>query len=617
MPAQSTSPDRSWLISAFHLALDTPAADDALVGEVRQLRARILYDHGRRPDFRTLNGGYADDQDLDFGAWHFFARREPHGRPLGYVRLSTPDTSELFQSRAYLGSGPFEELLRRYGLGPAETFEHSRLVVEHHARKLGLGVHLNAVAIAAARHLGAKAMIGTSGTADGQDRFHERFGFRPLPGTRRYVEQYTEDVVAMLYRAVDPASEYSGLVEELEEEFPAFVTSAEQMRTDAVRTTRERDERGPTAPTRTSRPDGADCWQPVLFDLRCEQDESDFTALLGSGQVREVLDTIEDQLKELVTSRDPGLRRSAEAVEQAVAVQLAGGGLREYGTWVWYPWSGRVAHLLPREEFRLVRTDRNRGRIERPQQRQLFERRVGIIGLSVGSSAALTFAMEGLAGAFKLADFDTLSLSNLNRLRAGVHHLGLNKCVIAARQMAEIDPWLDIEIYPGGLTDEMMEQFFTGGAGPIDLLVEECDTPYVKFAAREHARALRIPVVMDANDRGMLDIERFDLEPQRPLLHGLLGQTTARDLADLTYQETVDTILAMVGRDTISADMAAAIPRIGTTLSSWPQLASGVALGGALTAEAARRILLGLPRPSGRFYADLETLTSADRSTLK
>ena len=36
------------------------------------------------------------------------------------------------------------------------------------------------------------AMIGTSGTADGQDRFHERFGFRPVPGTRRYVEQYPE-----------------------------------------------------------------------------------------------------------------------------------------------------------------------------------------------------------------------------------------------------------------------------------------------------------------------------------------------------------------------------------------------------------------------------------------
>jgi len=62
---------------------------------------------------------------------------------------------------------------------------HSRLVVEHRARKLGLGLHLNALAVAAAHELGAAAMIGTSGTADGQDRFHARFGFHPVPGTRR------------------------------------------------------------------------------------------------------------------------------------------------------------------------------------------------------------------------------------------------------------------------------------------------------------------------------------------------------------------------------------------------------------------------------------------------
>ncbi|MER5635543.1 ThiF family adenylyltransferase [Kitasatospora sp. NPDC002227] len=616
MPAERIPSERGWHISALHLPEDL-AADDPLVTETRNLRARILYDRGRRPDFRRPEGDYTDDQDLDFGAWHVFARRRPHERPLGYVRLSTPQTSALFQSRAYLGSEHFEEVLREHGLGPAETFEHSRLVVEHHARKLGLGVHLNAVAIAAARHLGAKAMIGTSGTADGQDLFHERFGFRPLPGTRRYVEQYTEDVVAMLYRAVDPAGEYHALVELLEEEFPAFVTSVDRLRTAPAPTGHTRT--APGAPATHPHPApaaGADCWQPVLFDLANEPDASAFDTLLGSGRVRELLDTVEEQLTELVTSRDPSLRRDAGALSDAVAEQLTGSGLREYGTWVWYPWSGRLVHLLPREEFRLVRTDRNRGRIERPQQRELLGRRVGVIGLSVGSSAALTFAMEGIAGAFKLADFDALSLSNLNRLRAGVHHLGINKCVIAARQMAEIDPWLDIEIYPGGLTDETMEDFFTGGSGPIDLLVEECDTPYVKFAARERARALGVPVVMDANDRGMLDIERFDLEPDRPLLHGLLGPTTARDLADLTHQETVDTILAMVGRETISSDMAAAIPRIGTTLSSWPQLASGVALGGALTAEAARRILLGLPRPSGRYYADLEVLTSADRSTV-
>ncbi|MCQ4207926.1 hypothetical protein M4J07_005947, partial [Streptomyces longispororuber] len=51
-----------------------------------------------------------------------------------------------------------------------------------------------------------------------------------------------------------------------------------------------------------------------------------------------------------------------------------------------------------------------------------------------------------------------------------------------------------------------------------------------------------------------------------------------------------------------------ALGLIGHTMSSWPQLASGVMLGGALVTDAARRILLGAPVPSGRYYADLEEL---------
>ena len=220
-----------------------------------------------------------------------------------------------------------------------------------------------------------------------------------------------------------------------------------------------------------------------------------------------------------------------------------------------------------------------------------------------------------MAGAFKLADCDSLGLSNLNRLRAGVHHLNLNKTVVAARQMFEIDPYLDIEIFPEGLTEQNLKDFFVGGDGPIDLLVEECDTPWVKLAARERARELGVPVVMDANDRGLLDVERFDAEPDRPLLHGRLGDTGSADLADLTAQEKIDLILAMVDAERISPELAAAIPEIGRTLSSWPQLASGVALGGALVVEAARRILLGRPCESGRFYVDLDALVSPEHDT--
>jgi hypothetical protein len=121
---------------------------------------------------------------------------------------------------------------------------------------------------------------------------------------------------------------------------------------------------------------------------------------------------------------------------------------------------------------------------------------------------------------------------------------------------------------------------------------------------------------MDCNDRGLLDIERFDREPGRPLLHGRLGSLTSSDVRSLTVQERVDLIIAMVDPERISPELAASVPEIGRTLSSWPQLASGVALGGALVGEAARRILLGRPCDSGRFYVDLAQLVAPDRDTV-
>ncbi|MET8998629.1 ThiF family adenylyltransferase [Amycolatopsis sp. NPDC004169] len=583
-------PVPDWHVTAFPGPLPG-TGDPALLDTVRELRARILFDHGRRPAFRRADGTHTDDQALDFGAWHFIARRSPAGPPLGYIRLSTPDTGVPYQSREFLGDERYEELLAAEGLPEDTVFEHSRLVVEHRARKLGLGLYLNALAIGAAHHLGARAMIGTSGTKDGQDRFHERFGFRPVPGTRRYVPQYTEDVVILLHRVADGAGQHRDLVTRLRGEFPVIAASRPAEPAAAARTRRP----APVTLTGSPAPDHG-VWRPVLHTADAALD-----ALLASGEVREVHDTIDEQLTELVRSREPACRDEAE-IDRRKQDQLGGVPSWAYGTWAWYPWSGRLVHVLPREEFRLVRTDRNRGRIERPEQRRLLAKRIGVIGLSVGNSAALTCALEGIGGAFRLADFDAFGLSNLNRLRAGVHDLGVNKAVLSARQLFEVDPYLDVEIQPAGLDPDTIGDFFRGG---LDLLVEECDTPWVKIAAREHARDLGIPVVMDCNDRGMLDVERFDTEPDRPLLHGLLGDVKSVDLLELEPRARVELILAMVDAGRISPELAASFGELGRTLSSWPQLASGVALGGALCAEAARRILLGLPCASGRFYTDL------------
>lgn len=331
-------------------------------------------------------------------------------------------------------------------------------------------------------------------------------------------------------------------------------------------------------------------------------------ALLASGDVRETHDLIDDQLAELVRCLQPGENLTGRQLDAAAAELCGVADRRQYGTWAWYPWSGRLVHVLPEPEFRRVRTDRNRDKITSAEQRRLLDRRVGVIGLSVGNSAALTCAMEGVGGSFRLADFDTLGLSNLNRLRAGVHDLGLPKTVLCARQMYELDPYLDIELWSEGITEESIGDFFGDAGHPLDLLIEECDTPWVKVAAREHARARRVPVLMDANDRGLLDVERFDEEPDRPLFHGRGGDLTAREVRALDPAGTMAYLLQVCDESRLSPAMTDALGRIGRTLSSWPQLASGVMLGGALVTDTARRVLLGRPVASGRYYVDLEEL---------
>lgn len=183
--------------------------------------------------------------------------------------------------------------------------------------------------------------------------------------------------------------------------------------------------------------------------------------------------------------------------------------LDEAPIWVFFPWRRRLVHLLGPIGFRAVRLDRNRNKITASEQRAFARARIGVIGLSVGHTIAHTLALEGLCGELRLCDFDRVELSNLNRIPATVLDLGINKAVVAARRIAEIDPYLDVRVHTDGLTEENLSRVFDG----LDLVIEECDALDMKLAVRQAARTHRVPVVMETSDRGLLDVERFDLEP--------------------------------------------------------------------------------------------------------
>lgn len=275
--------------------------------------------------------------------------------------------------------------------------------------------------------------------------------------------------------------------------------------------------------------------------------------------------------------------------------------LDEPSRWVHYPWRRTIVHVLGPRAFRRLRLDRNRNMITAEEQDRLQRLRVGVVGLSVGHVIAHTLAAEGLVGGLVLADFDELELSNLNRVPATVLDLGENKAIVAARRIAELDPYLEVRVLTGGLDPDSVSTFLPG----LDLVVEECDALDMKALVRLSARAARVPVLMATSDRGMVDVERFDLEPDRPILHGLIGDSGFAALTDLSSRDKVPYVLRLVDAAHGSARGAASMLELGRTISTWPQLAGDVIVGAAAVAEATRRIGLGEPLPSGRIRIDV------------
>ena len=348
-----------------------------------------------------------------------------------------------------------------------------------------------------------------------------------------------------------------------------------------------------------------------LFRIAVAEDRERLQALLIEQPGLAVFDRVRTQLWDLVKARDPSRHLDEAAHHAEVERLLAERPEVEYGVWAYYAWSTRLVHLLDEAEFVELRTNRNCYKISPDERDRLARKRIGVVGLSVGQSVALVLALERSFAQLRVADFDTLDLSNLNRLRAGVHNLGVPKVLVTAREIAEIDPFLDVVCFPDGITSENMETFLCDG-GPLDLLIEECDSIDLKIEIRQEARRHRIPVLMDTSDRGLLDIERYDLEADRPIFHGAVGDLDPRRLRGLTTEEKVPYVLKIIGADTMSTRLRASLLEVEQSISTWPQLASSVAMGGAVAADVARRLLLGQHTASGRFFVDIEEIVPND-----
>jgi hypothetical protein len=318
-----------------------------------------------------------------------------------------------------------------------------------------------------------------------------------------------------------------------------------------------------------------------------------------------VVDAHSGALEELFFIQNPYRKKGEKQTNDQLANFKAHNKLT--ATWIHYPKEKVLVKTLAEKHFFELRTSRNKNLITKLEQQNFRNLSVGIAGLSVGSCVLATLVVSGGPKKIKIADFDTLELTNLNRIRATLLDIGKSKVEIAAREVWRLDPFAELTLFDKGLDEHNLKNFLLGKP-KLNIFIDEMDNIPLKIQARFLCKSHNIPVIMatDNGDSVLLDIERYDLEPTRKIFHGLLPQIEKINLQTLTHKTWLTLATKIIGPEFLTPAMQASLLEIGKIIPAVPQLGSTAGMAGAAVCLALRRIANGQNMPSGRYHISLE-----------
>ncbi len=349
--------------------------------------------------------------------------------------------------------------------------------------------------------------------------------------------------------------------------------------------------------------------KPIIFDSSQENLES----FKNRNIIVKTVDIYKEQLEELFLIRNPRFRFDKNyqvEFEQFSKAHCGEKSLDQVGNWFYFPWNNFLVHYLPDEMHQELRTARNKNLITREEQEKFYNFKIGIAGLSVGSHPALTLAMMGAGKLMKLADPDEISGSNLNRIRTDFTEVGMNKCDSIVHKIYQLNPYVNIYDYRNGVSPENIGEFLDG----IDVLVEELDNLEMKIRLRLEARKRGIPVIMatDNGDNIIVDIERYDLEPNLKLFNGVAGDLSLEEFQKILPQEMPKLATKIAGPKVVVPRMLDSLLEVGKTLYSWPQLGSAATLSGVAIAYIIKRMAFGEKVKTGKLEVNLDLIFDPD-----
>ena len=322
-----------------------------------------------------------------------------------------------------------------------------------------------------------------------------------------------------------------------------------------------------------------------------------------------VIDHYEALLEDLFLIRNPRfkfIQDHESEVAAFIAEYAHGRPLEDCGEWFYFPWNRTVAHYLPDDEHQEIRTARNRNIITKDEQAALYGLRVAYAGLSVGSHGVATFALMGGGRSVKIADPDSVSPSNLNRIRFDFLDVGKKKADLMREYLYQLNPYGQVAVFSDGVTDATIDDFLKD----VDVLVEETDNLEMKIRLRLEARARGIPVIMatDNGDNIIFEADRFDLDPSAQLFNGAIGDITLEEFKSFPPHELPKLATKIAGPGFVTVRMMQSLLAVGKSIYSWPQLGDAATLSGVAIAYALKRLALKQPLTDTKREISLDSI---------
>jgi len=334
-----------------------------------------------------------------------------------------------------------------------------------------------------------------------------------------------------------------------------------------------------------------DVYKPILLGGEAEAKQ-----LISEKPYITERDAFSMQLKELFVIQNPTLAShekeevfASEDFKQFIASK------RELCSLFYYPWNQTIVKCCEADDYFKLKTNRNQDLITAAEQKKLYNSKAAVFGLSVGSNIAFTLTQAVISREITIADLDKLDTTNLNRILAGVHQIGLDKTVIAARKIYEDNPYADVNALSNGVSKELLEPLLA--EKKVEYIIEEIDSVKVKIDVRFLAIKYHVPVVMitDNGDGVVLHVERYDLgydkifEKDEAYWREKLKLPMTKEAAGGIIMNDI-----VGGAEKVDPKMIASVKRVlSQELVSWSQLGSAAILGGAIATVALKRIILG------------------------